>query len=148
MIDGIFPDNESSDMTDEEWIDYCIGVWCCNSLNARAGALRYKDPFTSELLHRAQQVITYLRENDKRVINETIAKWVFDHPDIKEVRIQNRKPTPEEARHILVEVVPKEGHPVVSLLEPDELNIDLIADLNNTYKYIIKKEKECVTSTK
>ena len=73
--------------------------------------------------------------------DKTIAKWVFDHPDIKEVRIQNRKPTPEEARRILVEVVPKEGYPVLNLLEADDLNIDLIADLNSTYKYFIKKEE-------
>lgn len=66
MIDGIFPDNESSNMSDEEWVDYCVLVWCCNSLNSRAGAIRYKDPYTAALLYRAQSVITYLREREKK----------------------------------------------------------------------------------
>lgn len=66
MIDDIFPDNETAFMTNEAWIDYCILVWCCNSLNARAEALRYKDPYTAALLFRAQQVIMYLREKGKK----------------------------------------------------------------------------------
>lgn len=65
MIDNVFPNKQNSDMTDEEWIKYCVDVWCCNSLNARAGALKYADPQTSALLYRAQAVITYLENKIK-----------------------------------------------------------------------------------
>ena len=58
-----FPGREN--VSDEEWIEYCISVWCCNSLNARAGALRYEDPYTANLLLRAQFVIDYLRQRSK-----------------------------------------------------------------------------------
>lgn len=71
MIDGIFPDNETVFMTDEAWVNYCIDVWCCNSLNARAGAIRYKDPYAAALLYRAQSVITYLREREKKCVAST-----------------------------------------------------------------------------
>lgn len=62
MISDGFPRKENENMSDEEWIEYCISVWCCNSLNAWAGALRYKDPYTANLLLRAQFVIDYLRQ--------------------------------------------------------------------------------------
>ncbi len=62
MIPDFFPRKENQDVSDEEWIDYCIDVWCCNSLNARAGALGHKYPYTANLLLRAQFVIDYLRQ--------------------------------------------------------------------------------------
>ena len=68
MIPDFFPRKENQDMSDEEWIDYCIDVWCCNSLNAQSGALRHRgDLRTAHLLERAQMIIMYLK-------NKTSAK--------------------------------------------------------------------------
>lgn len=66
MIEGIFPDKEDQSMSDEDWIDYCITVWCCNSLNAEAGNYRKKDHYIADLLLRAQAVIMYLRDRKEK----------------------------------------------------------------------------------
>ena len=68
MIEAIFPDKEDQSMSDEDWIDYCITVWCCNSLNAEAGNHRKKDPYIADLLLRAQEVIMYLRDRKEKTI--------------------------------------------------------------------------------
>ena len=65
MIEVIFPAKKDQSMSDEAWIDYCITVWCCNSLNAEAGNYRKKDPYIAELLLRAQAVIMYLHGKEK-----------------------------------------------------------------------------------
>ena len=62
MIEAIFPAKKNQNMSDEAWIDYCVTVWCCNTLNAEAGNYRKKDPYIAELLLRAQAVIMYLRD--------------------------------------------------------------------------------------
>lgn len=70
MIDIIFPAKKDQSMSDEAWIDYCIAVWCCNSLNAEAGNYRNKDPYIAELLLRAQAVIMYLYSRDRKEKNK------------------------------------------------------------------------------
>lgn len=66
MIEAMFPAKKNRNMSDEAWIDYCITVWCCNSLNAEAGNYRKKDPYIADLLLRAQAVIMYLRDRKEK----------------------------------------------------------------------------------
>ena len=76
MTESIFPEKTDPDIPDEEWLKYCIGTWCCNSLNACEwrlqlirGTLQKADYyFMSEkelneiatYLNRAQKVIWWL----------------------------------------------------------------------------------------
>lgn len=79
MVNDIFPTKPNdSKMTDREWENYCINVWCCNSLNAVAGfyshMARNGDHIaerTANLLIRAQEVIRFLYDDAKRDVDET-----------------------------------------------------------------------------
>lgn len=54
----VFPEN-TSDMPDRIWETYCC-LLNCNSLNAQAGSLKYKDPWLRECLLYTQSLITHL----------------------------------------------------------------------------------------
>ena len=78
----IFPEKEDPKMTDDEWIRYCIDVWCCNSLNERVGVNRSLAnsgsrfvankclAFNAIMFERAQSVINYLLQENIKLREE------------------------------------------------------------------------------
>lgn len=82
MSADFFPSKpKESPLTDEEWYIHCCKVWCVNSLKEEEGFYRsISRPFlinsdralyTAILLKRAQNVISYLVNENERLKGET-----------------------------------------------------------------------------
>lgn len=80
MIDDVFPDKTNPTISDDEWLDYCIGTWSLNSVESVKTLFR--EPYLAAKKNNADYIIIKIehveRLNSYLKRFEHVYGWLWD----------------------------------------------------------------------